>query len=220
MAVGNVIQSDVTYASLISSAAAALYSLISNSSVATGTYRNNALSVTIGSGATYGTNEAGKSSHAKTVTLTETENRSAAYTAPTQATITSDITTFMSGIGIPTGSTVPTSEGALSFFFALNFFIEKAIIKRSITAANGAAATYHIHYQAPSASSYTKLPYSYSMANTVTQEKITDIYNQVKTTSLLSGGVRATSISSAAHTSSSCSSSCSSSAFIAYFNLD
>ena len=216
----SILNSDVTYASLISSAAASLYSVLSSSSVSTGTYRNNTASFTIGSGVTCGTNEAGFTSHSKSVTLTETENRSAAYTAPTQATITNDITTFMSGVGIPTDSSVPTPDGAISFFFALNFFVEKAVIKRPITAANNTAATYHLHYKAPAASSYTKIPYSYSAPNTITADKITNIYNQVKSTSLLSDNARAMSIASGAHTSSSSSSSCSSSSFIVYFNLN
>ena len=212
----NILNSDVTYASLISSAAASLYSKLSSSSVSTGTYRNNAVTFTIGSGVTTSHN----GDPAKSVTITETENRSTAYTAPTQATITSDLTTFMSGVGIPTDSSVPTPEGAVSFFFALNFFVEKAVIKRAITAANNTAATYHLHYQAPAASSYSKIPYSTSVPNIITADKITNIYNQIKSTSLLSGGVRATAITSGAHTSSSCSSSCSSSSFIVYFNLN
>lgn len=212
----NILNSDVTYASLISSAAASLYSKLSSSSVSTGTYRNNAVTFTIGSGVTTSHN----GSPTKSVTITETENRSSAYTTPTQATITNDLTTFMSGVGIPTDSSVPTPEGAVSFFFALNFFVEKAVIKRAITAANNAAATYHLHYQAPAASSYTKIPYSTSVPNIITADKITNIYNQIKSTSLLSGGVRATAITSGAHTSSSCSSSCSSSSFIVYFNLN
>lgn len=211
--------SGVTYSSLIDSAAAALYSKLSSASVSTGTYRNNATSITLGSGVTYGTNEAGFSSAAATKTLTETENRSSAYTTPTQATITSDIKTFMSGVGIPTDTSVPTPDGALSFFFALNFFVEKAVMKRAITASNNTNSTYHLHYSAPSASSYTKIPYSYSAANSITAEKITNIYSQLKSTSLLSGGVRSTGLTSAAHTSSSSSSSCSS-VFIAYFNLN
>ena len=73
----SILNSDVTYASLISSAAASLYSVLSSSSVSTGTYRNNTASFTIGSGVTCGTNEAGFTSHSKSVTLTETENRSA-----------------------------------------------------------------------------------------------------------------------------------------------
>ena len=212
----NILNSDVTYASLISSAAASLYSKLSSSSVSTGTYRNNAVTFTIGSGVTTSHN----GDPAKSVTITETENRSSAYTAPTQATITSDLKTFMSGVGIPTDSSVPTPEGAVSFFFALNFFVEKAVIKRAITAANNAAATYHLPYQAPAASSYTKIPYSTSVPNIITVDKITNIYNQIKSTSLLSGGVRATAVTSGAHTSSSCSSSCSSSSFIVYFNLN
>ena len=216
----NVIEDEVTYATLITSAAESLYNLISESSIVAGTYRNNAVDVLIGTGGTYGTNEAGKVTHEKTVMLTETENRSEDYTVPTIDEIAEDIAVFMEQLGFPIDNTIPTSDGALSFFFALNYFIEKAIIKRAVTAEDGSEVTYHLHYQTPNASDYTKIPFNYALGTTITQEKISNIYNQVKSTSLLSDNARATNLSSAAHTSSSSSSSCSSSAFIAYFNLD
>lgn len=216
----NVIEDEVTYATLITCAAESLYNLLSESSVAAGTFRNNIVSVTIGTGGTYGTAASGKVTHEQTVTLTETENRSEDYTVPELEVIMQDMCIFLNDLGFPVDNTIPTSDGALSFFFALNFFVEKAIIKRAVTAEEGSEVTYHLHYQAPSSSDYTKIPFNYALGTTITQEKISNIYNQVKSTSLLSDNARATNLSSAAHTSSSSSSSCSSSAFIAYFNLD
>lgn len=218
----NILDSNVTYEALINSAANSLYNELASSSVGDGTYRNNKVSFTIGSGVTCGGNT--KYSQSKVVTLTETENRNETYTAPTLSQILNDLTTFMNDIGIPTNKTIPTPDGAISFFFALNFFVEKAVIRRAVTAANNATPTYHLHYKAPSSSSYSKIPYSYSEKNTTTEQKISNIYNQLKSTSLLSDEVRGMSISSAAHSSScsssSCSSSsCSSSSFIVYFNL-
>lgn len=218
----NILDSNVTYKTLINSAANSLYNELASSSVGGGTYRNNQVSFTIGSGVTCGGNT--KYSQSKVVTLTETENRNETYTAPTLSQILYDLTTFMNAVGIPTNDTTPTPDGAISFFFALNFFVEKAVIRRAVTAANNATPTYHLHYKAPSSSSYSKIPYSYSEKNTTTEQKISNIYNQLKSTSLLSDGVRGMSISSAAHSSScsssSCSSSsCSSSSFIVYFNL-
>lgn len=210
----NILNETVTYSSLIDAAATSLYNKLSGSSVSAGTYRNNSFTFTIGAGHV---NKAGTSS-AKNVTLTETENRES-YTAPTKDTIVSDIKNFMSGLGIPTNNTTPTPDGVISFFFALNFFVEKAVIKRAITASNNTSSTYHLHYKVPSSSSYTSIPHNYEAQNTITEEKITNIYNQIKTTSLLSDNARGVKISSAAHTSSCSSSSCSS-VFIAYYNLN
>ena len=215
----NILNSTVTYASLIDSASTALYNKLSGSGLSAGTYRTNSATFTIGSGVSCGHKRGSWVSQAKSVTLTETENRNETYTPPTKATIINDITNFMNAVGVPTNNTNPTPEGAISFFFALNFFVEKAVIKRASTSPNNGDSTYHLHYKAPSASSYNKIPYNYIIQNTITTDKITTIYNQLKSTSLLSDNVRGMNIASAAHTSSCSSSSCSS-VFIAYYNLN
>jgi hypothetical protein len=222
MTSNNIVDSNVTYEALINSAANSLYNELMSSSVSSGTYKNNKVSFTIGSGVTCGAGT--KYSQSKVVTLTETEKRNETYTAPTLNQILNDLATFMDGVGVPINNTTPTPDGAISFFFALNFFVEKAIIKRAVSVSDNANPTYHLHYKAPSPSSYSKIPYNYSETNTTTEQKINNIYNQLKSTSLLSDEVRGMSISSAAHSSScsssSCSSSsCSSSSFIVYFNL-
>lgn len=212
----NILDNSVTYASLINAAGAALYNVLKNQSIGTGTYRTNSHTFTIGSQV----NTKHHGNQKRTVTITEREDRTESYTTPTQSKIISDIKVFMSGVGVPTGSTNPTPDGAISFFFALNYFVEKAVIKRAITSPMDANSTYHLHYKPPTASSYSKIPYNYTTPNTTTTEKINNIYRQLKTTNLLSDNVRATKIASGAHTSSCSSSSCSSSAFIAYFNLN
>lgn len=210
----SIINENVTYASLIDSAATILYNKLSSSSVKAGVYRDNAFTFAIGG---VGTSHHGVQKY--NITLRETENRSEDYTSPTKAKIVTDITSFMNGVNIPTNNTTPTSDGMISFLFALNFFVEKAIIKRAITAPNNSASSYHLHYKEPSASSYkNSILYTYDAQNSVTTEKIDNIYYQLKTTSLLSDNARKTNIKSAAHTSSCSSSSCSS-VFIAYFNL-
>lgn len=221
----NILNETVTYASLIDSAATSLYNKLYGSSVSAGTYRNNSFTFTIGSGVICGEKRSSWVSQERTVTLTETEKRNETYTPPTKDTIVSDIKNFMSELGIPTDKTTPTPDGVISFFFALNFFVEKAVIKRAITASDDTSSTYHLHYKVPSSSSYTSIPHNYEAQNTITEEKITNIYNQIKTTSLLSDDARGVEISSSAHSSScsssSCSSSCSSSSsFIVYFNLN
>ena len=199
----NIIQNDVTYSFLIEKAAELLYSKIRNTGVDPGTFRTNKASfrLNIGGGRT------------QSVTLTETERRSETYVPPTQDKIKREITSFMDTIGIPTGNTVPTNDSLISFFFALNYFLEKALINRAITGEEN-SITYHIHYQTPSASAYKKLNYTYPMENSISEDKITAIYNQLKETNLLADGVRRVALSSSAHTSSSSSISSSSSSFI------
>ena len=230
------IKSNVTYASLIASAATSLYNRLKNESVPTGVYRQNKATITIAAGSVYGDTIKGTTTHAKTVELTDIEERTENYVTPSEAQIKNDIANFMKAISIPVSSEVPTGDGALSFFYALNYFVEKAVMKKIKTAENG-SVTYHLHYKAPSASSYSKIPCSYKELNVITSNKVADIYNQVKKTCLLSDEVRKTQIKTSTHASSSSSSSCSSSScsssscssssssssssslFIAYFNL-
>lgn len=232
----NNIKSNVTYASLIASAAKSLYTRLKNESVPTGVYRQNKATITIAAGSVYGDTIKGTTTHAHTVELKDIEERTENYVAPSETQIKNDITNFMKGISIPVSNEVPTGDGALSFFYALNYFVEKAVMKKIKTAENG-SVTYHLHYKAPSASSYSKIPCSYKELNVITSNKVENIYNQVKKTCLLSDEVRKTQIKTSTHASSSSSSSCSSSScsssscssssssssssslFIAYFNL-
>lgn len=228
----NILNDSVTYESLIDSAATSLYNKLKNHAIYTSEdnpheYRFNSVSFVIGSGVTCGHKRATKVSQAKTVTLKEQEVINVEYIPPSKETIVSDIKTFMREVNVPIDNTNPTPDGAISFFFALNFFVEKAVIKRPINAPQGGnVITYHLHYEAPSALSYSyvhKIPYNYKIQNTITTEKINNIYNQLKTTNLLSDDVRNVSIiapgGTSSHTSSCSSSSCSS-VFIAYYNLN
>ncbi len=233
MAVSNNISNNVTYSKLISSAANSLYNKLVSSSQSKGQYRKNSATFEIGGGVWYGSNQ-NQEYQDNIVTISCTEERTEDYTAPSVAKITQDINAFMSALNIPTGNTLPTNDGLISFIFALNYFLEKAIIKRTISAENS-GVKYHLHYQAPAASSYDPLNHNYPTKNTVTEYKIASIYDQLRGTSLLSDNARKTNIVSNAssHTSSSSSSSCSSSSssscssssssssslFIAYFNL-
>ena len=211
----DIIDKNVTYTSLIASAANLLYNKLSSSSVSVddGEYRTDEFTFKVG-----GVNTSHHGRQEFNITIKETENRSENYTSPTKDIIVKDITTFMKGVNIPVTNTTPTSDGMISFLFALNFFVEKAVIKRAITAPNNSSSEYHLHYKAPSPSLYkNNIPYTYNVQNSVTTEKIDNIYYQLKTTSLLSDNARKTNVS-ATHTSSCSSSSCSS-VFIAYFNL-
>lgn len=211
----DIINSEVTYKKLIDSAAKSIYDqAAANQSVGTGVFKTTTKSITIGKGVT---NDA-KVDQGKTATLKEVESRTAAYTTPTLAKITTDLTAFMTRSGIPVGDTVPSSSGIISFFYALNFFVEKAFIYKNYTGEES-GVKYHRHYTTPT-NAYTAIKVGVQGDNRITQSRISDIYNQVRTTSQIFDGPRATSVSSSAHTSSSCSSSCSSSSFIAYFNID
>ena len=234
--VSNILDSNVTYSSLINSAADSLYNRLKNETINNGTvYRDNIVNFSIGAEV----NGIGAGNQRRDVTLNEKEIINETYTPPSKNTIINDITKFMSANGIPTDNTNPTPDGVISFIFALNFFVEKAIIKRAIESNNNTSTQYHLHYKVPT-SSYYKLPYNYSTKNTITTNKINDIYTHLKTTSLLSDNARSVNIASGSHTSSSSSSSCSSSSssscsssssssssscsssssiFIAYFNL-
>ena len=236
--VSTILDSNVTYESLIDSAATSLYNRLKDSSVDVGIYRTNISEFTIAEGMNSHSGRYGSaSSLASTVTIEEVENRNENYIAPTKDIIVDDIKKFMSGVGIPINDTNPTSDGLISFFFALNFFVEKAVIKRAITAPNNEESSYHLHYKAPVSSSYSKVPFNYKELNSITTNKIENIYSQLKSTSLLSDNARTINIASSSHKSSCSSSSCSSSSssscsssssssscssssiFIAYFNI-
>jgi hypothetical protein len=235
--VTSILDSEVTYASLIDLAASSLYNVLSNESVNGGIYRKNSSTFTIANGMyrEYG-KPITKESLAKNVTIEVAENIDENYITPTKNRIADDIKNFMDGIGVPTSETNPTPDGIISFFFALNFFVEKAVMKRAITSPNNAESSYHLHYKAPT-SSYSKIPYNYKELNSVTKNKIENIYSQLETTSLLSDNVRPIKIATGSYKSSCSSSSCSSSSssscsssssssscssssiFIAYFNI-
>ena len=229
-------KSNVTYESLIASAAKSLHTRLENESVPIGIYRENKATITIAKDSIYGDTISGRRTHEKTVELKDVEERVEDYVTPSEEQIKSDITEFMKAISIPVSNVVPTGDGAVSFFYALNYFVEKAVMKKIKTAEDG-NVTYHLHYKVPDASSYNKIPYSYKELNVISSNKVENIYNQVKKTCMLSDEVRETQIKTSTHTSSSSSSSCSSSScsssscssssssssssslFIAYFNL-
>lgn len=248
----NIIQDNVTYQDLIKTAAHSLHELIKNDSLPKGTYKKSSVTVTMGVGVTIGKDpvkvdaykpdeypqeELGFKSQEKTFDLIEEEVRAEDYIPPTEEEIIEDINDFIKRLDMPTDG-VPTSEGLVTFFFALNFFVEKAIIKKTVSAEEGEPVKMHLHYKIPEYREYSKINFRGKAQNTVTQDRIGAIYNQVKATSMLSDGARQTVLKSSAHTSSSsssscssscssssCSSSCSSSSssssslFIAYFNL-
>lgn len=231
----SILDNNVTYSLLIDTAAGLLYNQLKSYSVNAGTYRQNAVSMKIGGG----TFKNGEAVPTYTVKIKAPEEISESYTSPTKGTIKNDIVKFLDSLGIPCGDDVPTPDGIISFFFALNFFVEKAVIKRVTNA--DSTPTLHLHYKAPSSSSYSMLPFELYDANkvqkdlnSVTVDKIGNIYNQLKTTSLLSDDARKTNIASGTYSSSSSSSSCSSSSsssssscscssssslFVAYFNI-
>ena len=194
MALSNIIQNSVTYKGLIESAANTLYNLLKNDSLPQGVYKNTVASFTIGQGVVYGS-AASSTNQAKTVQLSETEVRTDTYNAPSLSTIINDINTFMVNLGIQTDSSVPSNDGLVTFLFALNFFIEKAVIRKNASVTDS-GVTHHLHYKAPSAASYDKLKIETSVKNTITEDKIGAIYSQVKSTSLLSDPARLTNIKS------------------------
>ena len=212
----SIINNTVTYNSLINITAKTLSDKLANSGVPKKVFRNNTANFTIGENVTCGEDNS-KVDQKKDVTLTETESIQA-YTPPTVVQITSDIKSFMTSLGFPVTTEVPTSDSLISFMFALNWFIDKAVMQRAVE--SNTDIVYHLHYKAPLASSYSKIPYSNELADTITTSKIENIYKQISTTNILSDNVRVATLSSSAHTSSSSSSSCSSSSFIAYFNLN
>ena len=55
------------------------------------------------------------------VELKDIEERTENYVTPSEAQIKNDIANFMKAISIPVSSEVPTGDGALSFFYALNY---------------------------------------------------------------------------------------------------
>ena len=219
----NIIQDNVTYQDLIKTAAHSLYELIKNDSLPKGTYKKSSVTVTVGQGVEYGKDptkassrdeypqeETGFKSEKKTFDLVEEEVRAEDYNPPTEEEIIEDINNFISNLNMPVEG-IPTNEGLITFFFALNFFIEKAVIKKTVSAEEGEKVKLHLHYKAPQAQDYNKINFRGKAQTTITQDRIGAIYNQVKSTSLLSDEARQTLVKSSAHTSSSSSSSCSSS---------
>lgn len=212
MAELNNINNNLTYAELIKKAADSLYLHITeNKQVITSNFRKDTFEITIGKNVICMGN-----SQEKKAQLTEIQNSNENFDVTTDI-IQQDIVNFMNKIGILANENV-TAEGLMSFFFALNYFSEKAIIEIPYSAENNSIQC-KLQYKNPDVAEYMKIPFEKTSNNRITQAKITNLYNQIKSTSQLSKDARSISISSAAHTSSSCSSSCSSSAFIAYFNL-
>lgn len=207
----DIINNEVTYKKLIDSAAKTIYDKVVQNSVGVGVFKTTTKNITIGSGVTNDKNE----DLGISATLKEVENRSDTYTPPTLAKITTDLTNFMTKAGIPTGNTVPSGSGAISFFYALNFFIEKALTRANYIGEES-GVKYYLKYTNPT-NSYTRI--EYGPDERVYYSRISSIYNQIKNTSQIYDGPKGMNLSSSAHTSSSCSSSCSSSSFIAYFNL-
>ena len=233
-----------TYNDILSKAAHSLYTQISqldNGKIPAqnSLYRNNQITHTLGAGVSYILDN-NKGPAEKTYTFGTIEVNAESYTLPSESQILEDMKSFMKEFGL---DKPVTEDGLVSFFFALNFFIEKAIIKKHASAQDN-NVSYFIHYQKPELNSYvsyiTKAGLAgdknttFTIDNSVSQDKISAIYDQLKT-SELSDGVRpaklsfsssSNSSSCSSSSSSSCSSSCSSSSssssslFIAYFNLN
>ena len=137
----NIIQNNVTYQDMIQTAAQSLYDLVKNDSLPQGIYKKASVTVTVGQGVEYGktqtravdqyAKEYGFESAEKTYELVEEEVRTENYVAPSKDKIVEDIKNFISGINLPIEG-IPTHEGLVAFFFALNFFVEKAIMQKKI----------------------------------------------------------------------------------------
>lgn len=236
---------DFTYNDILKKAAHTLYTQLTQLNngkipAQNSLYRDNQITKTLGQGVYYILGNT-KGSAEKTYTFGTTEVNAESYTLPSESQILEDMTNFSKEFGL---DKPVTEDGLVSFFFVLNFFVEKAIIKKHASANNN-DVNYFIHYQKPATNSYisyiTKAGLTdnknttFTIDNSISQDKITAIYDQLKT-SELSDNVRPAKLSfSSSSNSSSCSSSCSSSSsssscssssssssslFIAYFNLN
>lgn len=142
-----------------------------------------------------------------------------AYTAPSLDKIKNDLLKFFISLGIKTDDSKPDQAGFVSFINALTFFMNKAIIKRVY---NITYNKYHLYYNADRVLNYKKLKTSYQPLGFITEDQITDLYEQAATTSLIQGDPSAVSSSDSLSSSSCSSSSCSSSSssqFIAYLKI-
>ena len=162
----DVIDKNITYESLIDSAASSLHSFLSNSSVSIGQFRESSAQFTIGGGVKgYLTDSKGyvvyNNDQGKSVSIKEIETRDSSYSTPSKDRIVADLRKFLSSLQIPIKDSIPTQNGLLAFLFALNFFMEKAVIKRVIQAENKVNPIYHFHYETPTITNFTSLPVSY-----------------------------------------------------------